>query len=115
MIRQVQSQNMSEILRHHLQAQTVGQTVGMQGNNCAGGDTAHTDHEPQAEDADAVVQGGIGPAAGGLGEQVDGAAEKDGFNERHCRQGQVGQGQGDGQPFHRLEQHQGSMIDLEGF
>ena len=74
----------------------------------------NTDQQPDAKNADAVMQGGIGPAAGGLGEQIDGAAKEDGFNERYRRQKQVGQGQRDGLPFHRREQHQ-DPIDLERF
>ncbi len=110
---QVQAEDMGEVLGQDVQAQPVGEPVGVQGNERAQRDAAHPDQQPDAEDADAVVEGGLGAAGGRLGEQVDGLAEEDGLHERHRRQGEVGQGQGDGQAPHRLEQLQGPVVDLE--
>ena len=93
---QVQAEDMGEVLGQDVQAQPVGEPVGVQGNERAQRDAAHPDQQPDAEDADAVVEGGLGAAGGRLGEQVDGLAEEDGLHERHRRQGEVGQRQGDG-------------------
>ena len=78
---------MGEILGHDIQAKPVRQPVGMQGNQGADGDTAHADQQPEAKDADAIVESGLHPPRRRLGEQIDGAAKQHRFGKGNCGQG----------------------------
>ena len=89
----------------------VGETVGVQRHQDARHDADDSHSRPQSEDPDSVPVGGFGPARGGVGEQVDRLAEQDGVEKRHGGQGQVSQGQRDGQPAHRFQKTENPTVN----
>ena len=113
MIGQVQLQHVFEELRADMVALAVGQPVGVQRHQDAGDDAPHPHRRPQTENLHAVPEGRLGPARGGLGEQVDGLAEQDGVQEGHGRQSQVGEGKAERQPAHGLEQAEHPAVDFQ--